>query len=162
MWRYGFRPLDQNIRRGTIKKGIFWEEINKDGKNFGKNCLKINKEITEILFRKGYSDDPYEPDYLLHKTRKVDENEREEYAIFSIDQLIKMSIDYQGFIKNKYQVKKDHIKILKISFMKHQDLGLFRCKEVVKNSIQLNYNLTLKRVILKKFIPQIRHKIHSK
>ena len=140
----GFRPLDQNIRRECDPRRYFWEEINKDGREFWEKLFKDKqKEITEILFKKGYSDDPYEPDYLLHKTRKVDENEKEEYAIFSIDQLIKMSIDYQGFIKNKYQVKKGSYKDPENIFHEAPRFGIIQMQRggQKQHPTQLQFNL---------------------
>ena len=43
---------------------------------------------------------------MIHKTRKVDASEDEEFAILSIDQLIDLSAEYRGFEKKKYQVNK--------------------------------------------------------
>lgn len=140
----GFRPLDQKISRDCDPRRYFWEEINKDGREYWEKLFhNKQKEITEILFRKGYVDDPYEPDYLLHKTRKVDENEREEYAIFSIDQLITMSTDYQGFIKNKYQVKKGSYKDPKNIFHEAPRFGIIQMQRggQKQHPTQLQFNL---------------------
>lgn len=105
----GYRPLDDPrvlSTRKTDPRRFFWEET------FAKGRLELESiftarqdDITRLLLQKAYLNDPFTPEILLHKTKKMPENPQE-YAIYSIDDLIVLSRDYKGFEKKKYSVKK--------------------------------------------------------
>lgn len=105
----GFRPLDNaEDMQGRISdpRRYFWEEISEVGRLEWEDIF-INKQddITKLLLQKAYPNDPFPPDLLLHKTKKIEEGEPE-FALYSIDELISLSREYAGFEKNEYRVKK--------------------------------------------------------
>lgn len=105
-----FCPLDfpeKLIGRTSDPRRFFWEEIEPRGKDelekiFTKNQIKI----TRLLLQKAYFDDSFAPNYVLHKTKKADNWEQTEVAIYSIEELIKLSKDYKGFHFKPYSVRK--------------------------------------------------------
>ena len=105
----GYRPLDNASLfsgRKTDPRRFFWEEINKEGRKELEN-LFTNKqdEITKLLLQKAYLDDPFLPELLIHKTKKIEIGDQE-YSIYTIDELIQLSRRYGGFNKNDYSVRK--------------------------------------------------------
>lgn len=80
----------------------FWEEINTIGRLEWENTFSTYQdEISRILLQKAYSNDPFAPDFLLHKTKKFTVTNRE-IAIYSIDELIQKSKYYGSFSTRKY------------------------------------------------------------
>ena len=109
----GFRPCDDPSMKDRITdpRRFFWEEILQTGKEELEGILtNYQDEITRLLLQKAYPDDPFVPELLLHKTKRKEEHLEQEYALYSIDELIKLSRDYSGFIKKKYRVKKGSYK----------------------------------------------------
>ncbi len=106
----GYRPLDNpaNMQaRQFDPRRYFWEEIDGTGRTEWES-LFVGKqdEISRLLFQKAYLDDPFIPEYLLHKTTKAPSWNNTEVAIYSIDELIMLSRAYQGFTTKPYSVKK--------------------------------------------------------
>jgi hypothetical protein len=58
------------------------------------------------LLQKAYIDDPYTPDYVVHKTRLAPSWAETEIAIYSVDELVALSAAYQGFQTRPYSVRK--------------------------------------------------------
>jgi hypothetical protein len=58
------------------------------------------------LYQKAYLDDPFAPDFLLHKTRLSTSWNATEIAVYGIDELIRLSSAYGGFSKKAYSVNK--------------------------------------------------------
>jgi hypothetical protein len=109
----GFRPMDsaeQMIGRKTDPRRFFWEEIEETGKIELENLFRNKQdEITRLLLQKAYLNDPFTPQILLHKTKKIT-GPTQEYAIYSIEELIQKSREYSGFAKKKYAVRKGSYK----------------------------------------------------
>ena len=104
----GFRPMDDiNIKNRIIdQRRFFWEEINEVGKlELEKLFTEKQKEISKLLFQKAYKNDPFIPELLLHKTKLKEEGLEQEYALYTIDELVDLSYKYGGFNKEKYRVK---------------------------------------------------------
>jgi len=104
----GYRPCDDGdcSDRISTPERYFWEEINAVGKSeWEKLFTNHQDEITRLLLQKGYKDDPFPPEIILHKTKKAISDE-EEIAIFSMDEFIALSHIYSPFVFNKYRVKK--------------------------------------------------------
>jgi hypothetical protein len=110
----GFRPLDDPAilaDRQIDPRRFFWEELNLAAtKEWEGICSKHQDQISRLLFQKGYINDPFIPDFLLHKTKRASAWENTEVAIYSIDELIKLSRDYQGFVTKPYTVRKGRYK----------------------------------------------------
>ena len=109
----GFRPSDNPrlARRATDPRRFFWEEIDPAGRQEWERILAVRQdEISRLLFQKAYIDDPFVPDYLLHKTRRAKSWSATEVAIYSISELIALSRGYQGFATKPYSVKKGSYK----------------------------------------------------
>lgn len=106
----GFRPLDhaQDLTNRVVDpRHYFWEEIDSKGRTEWETIFRIKQdEISQLLFQKAYLNDPFIPEYLLHKTKKASSWPETEVAIYSIDELIKLSKTYQGFATRSYRVNK--------------------------------------------------------
>lgn len=110
----GFRPIDNKgdlEGRKIDPRRYFWEEIEPIGRSEWKRIIsKRQDEVTRLLLQKAYLEDPFFPDLLLHKTRKSSEWEQTETAIYTIDELIKLSREYGGFWTKPYSVTKGSYK----------------------------------------------------
>jgi hypothetical protein len=106
----GFRPSENSSLlavREVDPRRYFWEEIGPIG--FGEwqaIFCAFQDEITRLLLQKAYLDDPFAPDFLLHKTKLAQSWDTTEVAIYSIEELIKLSRSYQGFSLRPYSVRK--------------------------------------------------------
>jgi hypothetical protein len=110
---FGFRPIDDKsiINRRTDPRRFFWEEINQKGKReLEKIFIDYQDKITRLLLQKAYLNDPFIPELLLHKTKKKEEGLKQEYALYSMDELIYLSKLYAGFYKKNYSVRKGSYK----------------------------------------------------
>jgi|TARA_B110000971_G_scaffold214237_1_gene246048 hypothetical protein len=106
----GFRPIDDaELMRTRISNPVrfYWEEINTQGLNEWESLLKNKQDgITRLLLQKAYLDDPFSPEVIIQKTRKVLSGP-EEFSIYSIDELVSKSRDHARFIKTlKTEVSK--------------------------------------------------------
>jgi hypothetical protein len=106
----GFRPMDNKTSlkgRKVDPRRYFWEEIDTDGRNEWESIFTdCQDEVSRLLFQKAYLNDPFVPDYLLHKTKLALSWDRTEVAIYSIEGLIALSRAYQGYATRPYRVKK--------------------------------------------------------
>jgi len=106
----GFRPLDDRKRmKGRVidPTHYFWEETDAKGRaEFERLFAKKQNEITRLLLQKAYLDDPFTPDFLLHKTKRADSLEQTQIALYSIDELVELSRNYAGFHLREYSVNK--------------------------------------------------------
>jgi len=109
----GFRPSDSSsivAGRSTDPRRFFWEEIEHSGRLELEAILTDKQdEITRLLLQKAYLDDPFAPELLIHKTKKID-NSDQEYALYTIDELISLSRNYGGFNKKSYSARKGQYK----------------------------------------------------
>jgi hypothetical protein len=106
----GYRPMDSQEVMKTRKSNpvrYYWEEINPIGLKEWESILSNKQDdITKLLLQKAYLDDPFSPDIIIQKTKKII-NGPEEFAIYSIDELIEKSHNYAGFVKTlKTEVSK--------------------------------------------------------
>ncbi len=109
----GFRPSDDNsiTNRLTDPRRFFWEEINEEGKlELEQIFTDYQNKITRLLLKNAYLNDPFIPELLLHKTKKKEEGLEQEFALYSIDELITLSKSYSGFNKKNYKVRKGSYK----------------------------------------------------
>lgn len=106
----GFRPQDFPeivANRISDPRRYFWEEINNQGRIELEQLFTENQdEITRLLLQKAYLDDPFVPDYVLHKTKRANSWEQIEVAIYTVEELIQLSRNYAGFNLRPYSVRK--------------------------------------------------------
>lgn len=106
----GFTPEDNPacmMVRETDPRRFFWEEVDASGRAEWEAILSQRQDdITRLLLQKAYLDDPFVPDFLIHKTRLASSWSATEVAIYSIDELIALSRKYGGFRVKPYRVKK--------------------------------------------------------
>jgi len=109
----GFRPSDSAKYNSRISdpRRFFWEEIDATGRAEWEGLFSNKQdEISKLLLQKAYMDDPFTPDYLLHKTKAALNWNETEVAIYKIDELVTLSRKYQGFCTKPYSVKKGSYK----------------------------------------------------
>jgi len=106
----GFRPEDNKRsykNRKSDPRRFFWEEIEKTGKAEWEKIFRTKQdEISLLLLQKAYLNDPFPPDFLLHKTKRAKSSAKAEVAIYQIDELVKLSKKYSEFNIKLYRVKK--------------------------------------------------------
>jgi hypothetical protein len=109
----GFRPNDTGAYNNRLSdpRRFFWEEIDAAGRAEWENLFSTRQDdISRLLFQKAYMNDPFIPEYLLHKTRAAAKWNETEVAIYTIDELVTLSRNYQGFCTKPYSVKKGSYK----------------------------------------------------
>ena len=110
----GFRPLDDPIvskGRVTDNRRFFWEEIDPVGRGEWEKLFSGQQdEISKLLFQKAYLDDPFAPEYVLHKTKAAEHWKQTEIAIYTIDEIVALSRQYHGFHTKPYSVRKGSFK----------------------------------------------------
>ncbi len=110
----GFRPSEPaSVLEGrrTDPRRYFWEEIEQAGRGEWERMFSNwQDQITRLLLQKAYLDDPFVPEYLLHKTKRSARWGSTEIAIYSIEELIALSRSYQGFATRPYTVTKGSYK----------------------------------------------------
>ena len=106
----GFRPIDDEramLNRDIDSRRYFWEEVNDQGRRHWQHILSEHQDdTTRLLLQEAYPDDPFVPQFLLHKTKKADSWASTEVAIYAFDELIQLSRDYSGFCTKSYSVNK--------------------------------------------------------
>lgn len=105
-----WRPLDNpSILKGRRidPRRFFWEEIDRAGRRHWETIFSVHQDdITRLLLQKAYLDDPFVPEYLIHKTKKAASWIATEAAIYSSDELVTLSRAYGGFSTEPYSVRK--------------------------------------------------------
>ena len=105
-----FRPMDDPaalLNRRVDPRRYFWEEIDSDGRLYWQSLLSDYQDgITRLLLQEAYPDDPFVPQFLLHKTRKAESWLATEVAIYAMDELIRLSRNYASFNIRPYRVNK--------------------------------------------------------
>jgi hypothetical protein len=109
----GYRPLDNPtalLGRKTDPRRFFCEETEQTGRQELEDIFRDKQDyITRLLLQKAYLADPFTPDLILHKTKRM-LSDPQEFALYSVEQLINLSRRYQGFTKKLYTVHKGQYK----------------------------------------------------
>lgn len=110
----GYRPQDDPLAldgRAIDPRRYFWEEINPVGRMEWEGLLGSRQnDVTRLLLQKAYLDDPFAPDFVVHKTKRAESWETTEVAIYSVDELIDLSARLGGFSLKEYSVRKGQYK----------------------------------------------------
>jgi hypothetical protein len=105
----GFRPFDNHESlKGRLvdPRRWFWEELPDRGRKELERILAKNQDqITRLLLQKAYTDDPFPPNYLIHQTCAIRDGQPE-FAIYSVEDFIRLSSEYGGFALRPYRVNK--------------------------------------------------------
>ena len=105
-----FRPSDDPrllARRLVDPRRFFWEETQESGRQEWERLFSEQQDgITRLLLQRAYLDDPFSPDFLLHKTKRALSWGRTEVAIYSIDEITAHSRAYGSFHLRPYSVRK--------------------------------------------------------
>ena len=108
----GFRPSDllskeELSKRTSEDRRYFWEELDESVKKEWETIFKKHQnDISDLLFRKAYKNDPFPPEFLIHQTIKYEDYNNCQFAIFTIEEIIVESAKYCGFVLVPYQIKK--------------------------------------------------------
>jgi hypothetical protein len=106
----GFRPSDfpnEIEGRRIDPRRYFWEEMQKHvQKEWASILTQSQDHVTRLLLQKAYIDDPFIPDFLIHKTKASISWDQTEVAIYAIEELIALSHRYQSFTTRGYSVRK--------------------------------------------------------
>ncbi|MFX0100112.1 MAG: hypothetical protein ACFFCS_11075 [Candidatus Hodarchaeota archaeon] len=114
----------------------FWEELPFEGREELEKIIRENQnEITNLLLRKAYPEDPYPPEYLIHQTVKYEDINNVKVAIFTIYELVQFSYHFNKFCKKDYTVKGNSHQAPRFGFIQFQRKGS------KKNATQLQFNL---------------------
>ena len=111
-----YRPIDlltkQELQhRSPNGERYFWEELSPIAQKQWEELFAIHQDdVTRLLFQKAYKDDPYPPSYLIHATHKVSDFDRQECAIFTIDEIIEKSSSFSRFKLSDYKIRKGSYK----------------------------------------------------
>lgn len=109
----GFRPIDDFDCSDRISspERYFWEEINEDGRIEWESVFKNHQDkITRLLLQKGYSNDPFPPEIIMHKTKKSNSVDDDEVAVFTMDEFVELSHKFSTFAHGFYRVRKGRYK----------------------------------------------------
>lgn len=112
----GFRPCDilneeqlhNRIANHVDDARFFWEELSPSALNEWENEIltPYQDQITRILLKLAYEDDPFPPDYIIHKTRSATSLDECEFALFSVEELIRLSHEFSGYGRKLYKIRK--------------------------------------------------------
>ena len=106
----GFRPCDSPHvydSRVVDPRRFFWEETSELGHDELESIFSEYQDvITRLLLQKAYLNDPFKPDYLLHKTKHASSLTDVEVAIYQIDELVSHSQNHSGFLLRPYSIRK--------------------------------------------------------
>lgn len=99
--------------------------------------------MSRLLFQKAYLNDPFVPEFLLHKTKQAMNWGSTEVAIYSIEELIALSREYQGYTTRPYSVKKGSYKDPPGIFHKAPRFGIIQMQRggQSQHPEQLQFNL---------------------
>lgn len=112
----GFRPVDMKSssdlsERKSDPERWFWEELPIESLNEWRDLFRnYQKQITGVLLKYAYKNDPFPPEFLLHQTVKFEDINQCNLALFPIDTLIDFSCQYSGFTTKSYSIKKGRFK----------------------------------------------------
>lgn len=109
----GFRPMDDcRAKKSHFNpERYYWEEIDSKGKTEWEQIFtKHQDKITKLILQKGYKEDPCPPSFIVHKTKKSENDSTMEVAIYSMDEFIKLSHKYKSFHYSEYRVCKGRYK----------------------------------------------------
>lgn len=109
----GYRPLDMIdcSTRNSDPERWFWEELPEKALKEWENIFtKYQFEVTKILLQKAYKDDPYPPEFVLHKYKKHSSFNECSVAMFGLDELCNISCRYKSFFTTDYVVRKGRFK----------------------------------------------------
>jgi len=108
----GYRPADMpDEARGrspqTDASRWFWEELPRPAlKEWAQILGGRQADVTRILLRDAYDDDPLPPDFVLHGRGQCRSIADYRMAVFTVEELVALSCAYSGFGTREYRIRK--------------------------------------------------------
>lgn len=146
----GFRPMDTvsvpHTRRSTPERW-FWEELAPDARHEWEALLDSKGgEVLRILLRDAYAGDVYRPKYVMHVRQRASDPTRVPLALFSVDELVNLSVAYKGFETREYRVNKGRFKgdpalhhAPRFGIVQFQPLGNAQNRNQLQFNLEANY-----------------------
>ena len=109
----GFRPQDNADIGGRLAspERWFWEELPEADRAAWEHLLDENHaEVLLALLKYAYDGDCFPPDYLLHVRHRSTTASDVPLALFTMERLAGLSVDYGGFSTRSYRVNKGRFK----------------------------------------------------
>lgn len=147
----GFQPMDEGRQaiRGRLAtpERWFWEELDTTARNELENTLETrHADILTVLLQKAYPGDPYPPKYLMHVRHKAGAPDKVPLALYSVDELVRLSVSYKGFETRSYGVHKGRYKndpdthlAPRFGIVQFQQLGNVQNRSQLQFNLQANY-----------------------
>ncbi|MFX0100113.1 MAG: hypothetical protein ACFFCS_11080 [Candidatus Hodarchaeota archaeon] len=89
----------------------FWEELPDPGRSSLEAIFTSEQDkITQLILQKAYKDDPFPPEYIFHQTKKYQDINEIEMAIYTMEEFVSFSRYYKGFHFYKRKVTKGRFK----------------------------------------------------
>ncbi len=111
----GFRPVD--MLKGALKSRKsdpdrwFFEELPAASRSSIEDVFRSNQDqISRALLRRGYEADPFPPEYVMHQMHSAAKPTHVPLAVFHVDELVRLSRQYAGFVLKPYLVRKGRFK----------------------------------------------------
>lgn len=112
----GYRPIDL-FEPAALKERVsdpnryFFEELPLANKKaIAGMFTNTQEQIARVLLQKAYANDPYEPEFVIHQTKRYDSISKLESAIFTTDELIGFSQRFATFTTKEYVIRKGSFK----------------------------------------------------
>lgn len=97
---------DLNDRLSDPKR-FYWEELDLKVQQEWEDIFNTHQDkITLLLLQKAYNDDPYPPEFILHQTRKYEEIDNVEVALYSMEEFTSCSRNFNKFHLSDYIIRK--------------------------------------------------------
>jgi len=102
----GFKPGDLGISTSSRDR-FYWEELPEQGRKDWEELFDTNQDqITDLLVRSAYPDDPIPPSTILHQRSKAESPTDVPVALYSVEEFLAKSRAYSLFTTRKYRVLK--------------------------------------------------------
>ena len=102
--------------------------------------------VLSILLRNAYQNDPIAPNYVIHVMHAADSPDRVPVAIYSVDELVEMSVAYKRFETRPYHVRKGRFKddpathlAPRFGIVQFQPLGNTQNRNQLQFNLEANY-----------------------
>jgi hypothetical protein len=102
----GFMPGETGTITSSIER-YFWEEMNAKGRVWWEEFFeRKQREVTALLLKFAYLEDPVPPSYITHQRVKPLESDSVPLATYSIEEFLDISQAHSGFHTKPYRVLK--------------------------------------------------------
>jgi hypothetical protein len=146
----GFRPMDQQggiQGRLSTPERWFWEELPATARAEWEHLLgQRHAEVLTVLLQRAYPNDPYPPGYVMHVQHRALDPRAVPLAIYSIEELVSLSVAYRGFETREYKVAKGRFRgdpnvhlAPRFGIVQFQPLGNTQNRNQLQFNLEANY-----------------------